>query len=425
TQVCEASVGNNNFIQRGAVKLQLPLPKSVDGVTLDPNPDWTFDALLNLGIQLSASTNNSRRGFVMQVSDDDVEDMYRDTKLEVGDHLLMGGKRFACDEIYLSYLLSQQLGHTHPIRRRGVCGGGGGHFILPHKHFSRCFSDSDQSEEGLNIELQHDLMDKVGLVESALSELAHDHQLTIAEEMRDQLSTLEAQLTDESEKLASTLERVERNTEAQREMNRKFDMQYQRKIAEALDDHLTTVQRDHEHRSQIEERRIRDDAAREEAKRKEKVLQEEKARQERIKAETKARLEAEKVEKEKAAALEAERKAAKEAATASEKKSSESVTTASSEASKVSRDVTSQPVRSISDGQKHSTDIISLTSVVRRLPFTFGDKARRGEALSPICLEVSREPFVFASFLQTPTSRPSSSTHFATTAPSPLHDCCE
>lgn len=31
---------------RGAVKLQLPLPKNVDGVTLDPNPDWSFDALL-------------------------------------------------------------------------------------------------------------------------------------------------------------------------------------------------------------------------------------------------------------------------------------------------------------------------------------------------------------------------------------------
>lgn len=34
------------IFHRGAVKLQLPLPKSVDGVTLDPNPDWTFDALL-------------------------------------------------------------------------------------------------------------------------------------------------------------------------------------------------------------------------------------------------------------------------------------------------------------------------------------------------------------------------------------------
>ncbi|XP_027773034.1 protein GLE1 isoform X1 [Solanum pennellii] len=356
----------------GAVKLQLPLPKSVDGVTVDPNPDWTFDALLvelnsiekklnpsskfpipftkTESRQLSASKDNSRRGFVMQVSDDDVEDMDRDTKHEVGDHLLMGGKRFACHEIYLS--------------------------------------DSDQSEEGLNIELQHDLMDKVGLVECALSEFAHDHQLTIAEEMRDQLSVLEAELTDESEKLASILERVERNTEAQREMNRKFDMQYQRKIAEALDDHLTTVQRDHEHRSQIEERRIRDDAAREEAKRKEKALHEEKARQERIRAETKvqARLEAERVEKEKAAALEAERKAAKEAAAASDKKSSESVMTASPEASKVSKDVTSQPARPISEGQKHSTgNTIRVTENAQKLEekrlSVYNEIAAQNEAL--------------------------------------------
>ncbi|XP_055810407.1 mRNA export factor GLE1 isoform X2 [Solanum dulcamara] len=356
----------------GAVKLQLPLPKSVDGVTLDPNPDWTFDTLLvelnsiekklnasskfpipftkTESRQLSASKDNSRRGFVMQVSDDDVEDMDRDTKHEVDDHFLMGGKRFACDEIFLS--------------------------------------DSDQSEEGLNIEHQCDLMDKVGYVESALSELAHDHQLTVAEEMRDQLSALEAELMDESEKLASTLERVERNTEAQREMNRKFDMQYQRKIAEALDDHLTTVQRDHEHRSQIEERRIRDDAAREEAKRKDKALQEEKARQERIRAEAKvqARLEAERVEKEKAAALEAERKAAKEAAAASEKESSESLTTAPSEASKVSRDVTSQPVRPISDGQKHSAgNTIRVTENAQKLEekrlAVYNELAAQNEAL--------------------------------------------
>lgn len=51
--------------------------------------------------------------------------------------------------------------------------------------------------------------------------------------------------------------------------------------AEDLDKYLTGVQRRHEHRSQIEERRIRDDAALEEAKRR----QEEKHRQEKIKAE--------------------------------------------------------------------------------------------------------------------------------------------
>ncbi|KAM3356378.1 mRNA export factor GLE1 isoform X1 [Capsicum galapagoense] len=354
----------------GAVKLQLPLPKNVDGVTLDPNPDWTFDALLvelnsiekklnasskftkTESRQLSASKDNSRRAFVMQVSDDDVEDMDRVTRNEVGGHFLMGGKRFACDEIYLS--------------------------------------DSDQSEDDQHIELQRDLMDKVGLVESALSELAHDHQLTVVEEVRDQLSALEAELMDESEKLASTLERVERNAEARREMNRKFDVQYQRKIAEALDDHLTTVQRDHEHRSQIEERRIRDDAAREEAKRKEKAIQEEKVRQERIRAEAKvqARLETERVEKEKAAALEAERKAAKEAAAAAaaEKKSPETKTTVPLEASKVSRDVTSQPARPISDGQKHSAgNIIRVTENAQKLEekrlTVYNEIAAQNEAL--------------------------------------------
>lgn len=55
--------------------------------------------------------------------------------------------------------------------------------------------------------------------------------------------------------------------------------------AEALDNHLTAVQRDHEHVSQLEERKIRDDMAREEAKRREKAIQEEKMRQDRIRAE--------------------------------------------------------------------------------------------------------------------------------------------
>ncbi|PHT73245.1 hypothetical protein T459_24030 [Capsicum annuum] len=151
-----------------------------------------------------------------------------------------------------------------------------------------------------------------------------------------------------------------------------------RNEVEALDDHLTTIQRDHKHRSQIEERRIRDDAAREEAKRKEQAIQEEKARQG---SEQKPRFvfltiqrdalcyilignylicihTAEKVEKEKTAALEAERKAAKEAtAAAAAEKSPESLTTVPSEASKVSRDVTSKPARSISDWQKHSAGI--------------------------------------------------------------------
>ncbi|PHU07885.1 hypothetical protein BC332_24374 [Capsicum chinense] len=135
---------------------------------------------------------------------------------------------------------------------------------------------------------------------------------------------------------------------------------------EALDDHLTTIQRDHKHRSQIEERRIRDDAAREEAKRKEQASQEEKARQG---SEQKPRFHtAEKVGKEKAAALEAERKAAKEAtAAAAVEKSPESLTTVPSEASKVSRDVTSKPARSISDWQKHSAGLTEGFSLMEKI----------------------------------------------------------
>ncbi|XP_065637888.1 mRNA export factor GLE1 isoform X1 [Quercus suber] len=126
------------------------------------------------------------------------------------------------------------------------------------------------------------------------------------EEIRNKISALE---TDLSEKYTSALTQVVRYREARCEMDRKFDTQYQQKIAEALDNHLTTVQRDHELRSQIEERRIRSDAAYEEAKRKEKASHEEKLRQEKAKAESEAGL-----DEAKRAALEAERRATKEAA---------------------------------------------------------------------------------------------------------------
>ena len=54
-----------------------------------------------------------------------------------------------------------------------------------------------------------------------------------------------------------------------------------------LDNHLSAVQRDYEQRSQIEEQRIRDDAAIEEAKRKERALYEDKVKREKAIAEAK------------------------------------------------------------------------------------------------------------------------------------------
>lgn len=270
----------------GAVRLELRCPQRVDGVDVDPEPDCTFNALLSELNSLEMRLNTTAkvpgrftkarprvddkrpRPFVMRVFEDEMDE----TESEGEEDLpLVAAKHFNCDEHYLS----------------------------------------DDSDDELALGLQSCLMDEAGLVEGALCELTHEHQLEVKEEIRSKLSALEKALMGEIEKSASALTRVEKYREARWEMNRKFDTQYQRKIAEALDNHLTAVQRDHELRSQIEERKIRSDAAFEEAKRKEKALQEEKIRQEKAKAEFEARLRAEEAKR---AALEVERREAKEAA---------------------------------------------------------------------------------------------------------------
>lgn len=274
----------------GAVRLEVRCPKSVGGVVIDPQPDWGFDTLLSelssiedklnasapfpftktKSRDVSSAKSVERRAFVMRI--DEIEDVEEDYEEEAHDQLMVAGRRFACDDFYIS--------------------------------------DSDDSEVDLPCGAPYPLMDKVGLIEGELLELTHEHQLSVTEVVRNQVLALETDLMDENKKFIYALDRVKKYTEARQEIERKQDMQYQREIAEALDNHLTAIQRDHEHKSQIEERRIRDDAAIEEAKRREKALQEEKLRQE------KARLEAERkrAEEAKAAAVEADRKAAKEAA---------------------------------------------------------------------------------------------------------------
>lgn len=274
----------------GAVRLEVRCPKSVGGVVIDPQPDWGFDSLLSelrsiedklnasapfpftktKSREVSSAKSVERRAFVMRI--DEIEDVEEDYEEEAHDQLMVAGRRFACDDFYIS--------------------------------------DSDDSEVELPCRAPYPLMDKVGLVEGALLELTHEHQLSVTEVVRNQVLALETDLMDENKKFSYALDRVKKYTEARQEIERKQDMQYQREIAEALDNHLTAIQRDHEHKSQIEERRIRDDAAIEEAKRREKALLEEKLRQE------KARIEAERkrAEEAKAAAVEADRKAAKEAA---------------------------------------------------------------------------------------------------------------
>ncbi|XP_027097363.1 mRNA export factor GLE1-like isoform X1 [Coffea arabica] len=282
--------------------LEVRYRKNADGIAADPQPDWSFDAILfdlnslekrlKVSLQISSppsktdapvlkwkAKNESPGPFVMQVLDDEFG--VETDNVEEGHHnhrAMVAGRRFGCDELSIS--------------------------------------DGEDSEDESVFGMQGNLMPHVGFAEGTLSELTNEHQLGVMEVVRNQITELETCLIDENEKFASTVARVENYTKTRQELDRKFDMQYQRRIAEALDNHLTAVQRDHEHKSQIEERRIRDDAVREEAQRRERALHEEKVRQEKIKAEAEmqARLEAERVEAAKTAALEAEKRAAEEAA---------------------------------------------------------------------------------------------------------------
>ncbi|XP_042061385.1 protein GLE1-like isoform X1 [Salvia splendens] len=282
----------------GFVELGLPCPRNVNGITADPQPDWSFDQLLseinsiekklnsNLDFPSPFTKNEPRdlkaskdkRGFVMRVSDyeTDYADADSDSEADADNSLVASGRRFACDELYMS----------------------------------------DDSEDDVSLGMQcHQLMDRAGLAEAAVYELNDEHRLNVTEAVRSKVYDLETELVKENEKFVSLTTTIHKNRELQQERVRKLDLQYQRTLAEDLDNHLTVVQRDHEHISQLEERRIRDDMARAEAKRREKAIQEEKIRQERIKAEEEqARLKSEKAERDKAAALEAEIKAAEEAA---------------------------------------------------------------------------------------------------------------
>ncbi|XP_065875673.1 mRNA export factor GLE1 [Euphorbia lathyris] len=280
----------------GVVNLEIRCPPKVNAITADPDPDWSFNSLLlelnALEKKLNASSQvpvpfiktqigdfSSRKNmgrksnaFVVHVSDAELEDSEGDDDEELG-HGSLVAKRFNCDDIYLS--------------------------------------ESDDSDYDLCLDDQSYLMDKVGMSEGAVFELTQEHQLGVKEEIRNKISELEMELMRESEKSDSAFRRVEKYREARKESERKFDTQYQRKMAEALDEYMTAIQRDQDIKLQIEERRIRSDAAYEEAKRKEKALQEERLYQERLRAEAEAKRKAEEA---KMVALEAERKAAKEAA---------------------------------------------------------------------------------------------------------------
>ncbi|KAH0991809.1 hypothetical protein GBA52_003292 [Prunus armeniaca] len=273
-------------------------PQKVDGIALDPEPEWSFEALLSEIDELERKINSSSKvsvpftkerprdisdsksngrtsasPFVMGVFEDKMDNIDSEDE-EAHDQNSVVVKRFNFDDLYLS--------------------------------------DSDDSGDDSSLEAQPCLMEKVESGESSLFGLSPCPKLVL-DEIKNQISALETDLKTESQSI-SAIFRVERYREERCEMERKLDTQYQCNIAEAH--HLTAVQRDLEVRSQTEERKIRIDAAYKDAKRREKALQEEKLRQERAKAEAEAKSaeEAKRAEDAKGAALEAQRRAANEAA---------------------------------------------------------------------------------------------------------------
>ncbi|XP_042430731.1 protein GLE1-like isoform X1 [Zingiber officinale] len=175
-------------------------------------------------------------------------------------------------------------------------------------------SDFEGSVDDLSFETTKSYaMDKQNLEKSIFLELERQSQLRLKEELRSKLADLVASQRSEINRSASAMTQISKYVEVKQEMDRKLDRQYQRKIAEMLDSHLSAVQRDHEQRSLIEERRLRDDAAFEEAKKR--ALIEEKHRREKVKAEAEAKLKAAKLAEEaERTTMEAAQRAAKESA---------------------------------------------------------------------------------------------------------------
>ncbi|KAL2635438.1 hypothetical protein R1flu_006917 [Riccia fluitans] len=159
------------------------------------------------------------------------------------------------------------------------------------------------------------LLPKTERVEAALLELERERRQRVQEEFKNSLSFFEDSLNEEKDLMTTKFAQLEKEVAAKCEMARRSDKQDQRMIAEARDQHLSALQRDHEQRSQVEERRIRKEAAAEEARRRELAREKEQREKAKAEAEAEARRVAE-IEKKKAEEEMAKRKAKADAAAA-------------------------------------------------------------------------------------------------------------
>ncbi|XP_037482697.1 protein GLE1-like isoform X2 [Triticum dicoccoides] len=239
--------------------LELRYPRA-----LDPHPNWTLGDALTDATRRSApptplkqppewaSGGDMReKAFVMRVEEEDGSEEEDDNTDEDAHALVTTGARFPCNDL-------------------------------------ECSGFEDSGDEVDCSSAPYHLMEKRSLEKSILLVLELEHHLKIQEEVRSKLSSLELCHQNEIQRTISAFARLQKYAESRKEIDRRLDVQFQRKIAEVLDKHLSMVQRDHGQKSQIVERRIRDDAAVEEAKR-EQSMKEEKVNQERTRKEAEAR----------------------------------------------------------------------------------------------------------------------------------------
>ncbi|XP_074318897.1 mRNA export factor GLE1-like [Silene latifolia] len=145
------------------------------------------------------------------------------------------------------------------------------------------------------------------MAEIAFLEMTYQHNLRVTEELRNQVTSLTAELIAEKEKYTSAILREVKAIEAIRECEVKLDIHYQRKIGETLDNHLIVIRRDYEEKFRQLKMKEEDVARRESAI----IAEEIKAAAEAERAK-KAAAEAERA-KEAAAEIERAKKAAAEA----------------------------------------------------------------------------------------------------------------
>ncbi|XP_033131891.1 protein GLE1-like [Brassica rapa] len=177
------------------IVLEPPCPRRVDGISIDPEPNWNFDSLLSeiesvekkLNVfpkfpqpftQTTLRMGRRGGGFVMHVSEDEIEsdvDEESDEEEEEKDHsqICTKGKHFACDELYLS---------------------------------------------------------KMGLAESAPYEVINDDRTEVKEDIKSQVSVAETEMLQEIETFRSAIARTEKYKETRKEVEHKLDLQYQRKV---------------------------------------------------------------------------------------------------------------------------------------------------------------------------------------------------